>query len=82
MGKKPPVYTFQGPRKKKSLNTPMEYYTPVNPKDLNENGIRDELEDTAKYQRWTFYVMMMMIFLMFCSLIYVQMRGIPVRIKG
>ena len=82
MGKKPPVYTFQRPRKKSSSSASMEYYTSTNSNDLNNNGIRDDLEDTAKYQRWTFYVMMSMIFLMFCSLIYVQMRGLPVRIKG
>ena len=87
MGKKPPVYTFQRPRKKSSSSVSREHYTSTNTndlniRDLNGNGIRDDLEDTAKYQRWTFYIMIAMIFLMFCSLIYVQMRGIPVKIKG
>lgn len=87
MGKKPAVYTFQRPRKKKSskTNSMSNMYTStrnIDDQDKNGNGVKDDLENTAKYQRWTFYIMLVMIIFMVAALVYVQMRGIPVRIKG
>ena len=54
----------------------------IDDQDKNGNGVKDDLENTAKYQRWTFYIMLVMIIFMVAALVYVQMRGIPVRIKG
>jgi len=44
--------------------------------------MKKDAETAAKYQKWTFYVMMAMIVIRCSSIIYVQIKGIPVKIKG
>ena len=89
MGKNPPMYTFQRPHKKRSLmpGNYGEIYTSTEGYGKREdedtvNEVIDDIGDAAKYQKWTFYVMVFMVMVTFSSLVYAQIKDIPVRIKG
>lgn len=80
MGKKSPVYTFQRPRNKGKSQ--IEHYTSTENFDYDDGGQYQNSGAAAKYQKYTFYLFLFMLIVMIGSLIYVQIRGLPVRIKG
>ena len=86
MPKRPPIYTFQRPRRKhrEMSNSQVETYTStdVNNTESNvEKTVAEYIKDTATYQKWTLYTTIAMVIMMILSIIYVQWRGMTVRIS-
>ena len=84
MGKRPPVYTFQRPRRRKRVKTPPSQeniYSSVDDLlDLQNSGMRET--PAERYAKYTFFVTLLIFFLLALALGWAYMRGFPVRIRA
>jgi len=79
MGKRPPTYTFQRPRKRQPPPIPVanpqaEMYTVI---DDSESSI----DQTARYTRYTFFLVLVIFVLLVLGICYIQLRGLPVKVR-
>lgn len=79
MGKRPPVYTFQRPRKRvvspPQQSPQMESYT------LVDEDAENDIDQTMRYTRYTFFIVLLMFLMSVVGMIYVYMKGVPVKIR-
>jgi hypothetical protein len=97
MSKKEPVYTFQRPRSNNSNKQSKLYGSDVTTStaglagrgggnsienyESNKTAL-DYIKDTAYYQKWTLYMIILILAILVMCIICVKIKGVPVKIKG
>jgi hypothetical protein len=96
MSSREPVYTFQRPRPSTNKNSPKLYGSDVTTSTVglsNGNSIEtyqgesnktalDYIKDTAYYQKWTLYIVILILAMLIICIVCVNVKGLPVKIKG
>ena len=75
MGKRPPVYTFQRPKKRAPPSPSLDSYT------LVEDEVESDIDQTMRYTRYTFFIVLLMFFLSIVGMFYVYLKGLPVKVR-
>lgn len=76
MPKRPPMYTFQRPRRRAPQPIPeTEMYTVID----DTESVEDQ---NLRYTRYTFFVVFVMFILLVLAICYTYARGFPVKVRA
>jgi hypothetical protein len=93
MSKKQPTYTFQRPRspsdKSNLYGSDITTSTDGIARGVSRENYSSEtktatdyIKDTAYYQKWTLYIVIIILAILVMTLVCVKIKGLPVKIKG
>ena len=93
MSRREPVYTFQRPRPSKPTSNLYNSDITTSTDGLSKgNSVEnyqgenktalDYIKDTAYYQKWTLYMVIIILAILIMCVSYIGVKSLPVKIKG